>query len=92
MTFGTTQALRVKVAVTDLALFMVTGQVPVPLHAPDQPVNVEPESGFAVNETAAPELNACEQVAGHVIPPGLLTTVPEREPARDTLNVTAPNP
>ena len=89
LTLGTTQALglglglRVKVAVTDVALFMVTAQVPVPLQPPpDQPLNVEPEPGVAVNETAAPDANACEHVLGHEIPAGVLTTEPEPEPAK----------
>jgi hypothetical protein len=32
----------VKVAVTDFAAVIVTVQVPVPEHAPDQPVKVDP--------------------------------------------------
>jgi hypothetical protein len=41
----------VKVAVTDFAAVIVTVQVPVPEHAPDQPVKVDPLSGEAVKVT-----------------------------------------
>ena len=41
-----------KVAVTDLAVSMVTTQIPVPEHPePDQPVKVEPEDAVAVRVT-----------------------------------------
>jgi hypothetical protein len=42
------------VAVTDMFEFMVTVQVPVPEQAPDQPANVEPVFGVAVNVTTVP--------------------------------------
>ena len=41
----------VKVALTDLAAVMVTTQVLVPVHAPLQPVNLEPVAGLAVRVT-----------------------------------------
>jgi hypothetical protein len=45
-----------KVAVTVVAAFTVTTQLPVPVHpAPDQPVNVEPIAGEAVNVTVVPK-------------------------------------
>src|SRR5437763_1319927 len=87
--------LSVKVAVTVVSALVVGAQVPAPVQPPpDQPANVDPEPGVAVNETAAPNLNACEQVPGHEIPLGVLTTEPEPEPTRDTVNVTvaAPKP
>jgi hypothetical protein len=43
--------LRVKLAVTSLIASMVTEQVPVPLQAPLQPVNIESEEGEAVRVT-----------------------------------------
>jgi hypothetical protein len=44
-----------KVAVTPVAPFMVTVQVPVPLQpAPLQPVNFEPDAAFAVSVTRVP--------------------------------------
>jgi hypothetical protein len=47
-------AFAVNVAVTDRAWFTVTWQSPVPEQSPDQPVNVEPESGAAVSVTTVP--------------------------------------
>ena len=43
--------LRVKVAVTALCAVIVTRQLLVPLHAPDQPAKVEPLSATAVRVT-----------------------------------------
>lgn len=43
---------RAKVAVTFLAALMVTEQEPVPVHAPLQPLNNEPEPAAAVSVTA----------------------------------------
>ena len=48
--------LRVKVAVTELAAYIVTEHVPVPEHAPDQPAKVELASGAAVSVTDVPAL------------------------------------
>jgi hypothetical protein len=45
---------KAKVAVTDFAAFMVTVHVAVPVHAPLQPVKVEPAAAVAVSVTAAP--------------------------------------
>jgi hypothetical protein len=46
-----------KVAVTDVAAFIVTEQVPVPEHPPPlQPANVDPPAGAAVSVTDVPEL------------------------------------
>ena len=49
------RAIRVKVAVTDVAASMLTVQVPVPgQEATDQPAKVELTSGAAVNVTTVP--------------------------------------
>jgi hypothetical protein len=46
-----------KVAVTDVAAFMVTEHVPVPEQPPPlQPANVDPPAGDAVSVTAVPLL------------------------------------
>jgi hypothetical protein len=42
------------VAITACAWFIVTWQLPVPEHAPDQPANVEPDAGVAVRVTGVP--------------------------------------
>ena len=42
------------VAVTDCAAFIVTTQLPVPVQAPLQPVNVDPVAGVAVSVTTLP--------------------------------------
>jgi len=46
---------RVNVAVTERAAVMETVHVPVPVHAPLHPVNVEPAVGDAVRTTDWPE-------------------------------------
>ena len=65
-----------KVAVTFIALFIVVTQVPVPLHAPLQPVNVEPPVGVAVNVTISPQLKLLLQLELQLIPAGELVTFP----------------
>jgi hypothetical protein len=58
-----------KEAVTVAFWFMVTVQVPVPVHpAPDHPVKAEPASADAVRVTDVPE--------GKVVPLGLVVTEP----------------
>ena len=74
-----------KVTVTLLALFMVTTHEPLPVHDPDQPVNVEPAAGAADKVTVVPEVMLAEQVAPQEIPPPV--TVPLPEPALVTVRV-----
>src|SRR5262245_15021462 len=76
-----------KVAVTELAAFIVTVHVPVPVHAPLQPVNVAPAAGVAVSVTAVPLLKAAEHVVPQLMPAGALVTVPGPAPARLTARV-----
>lgn len=51
-----------KLADTDCGEFIVTVQVPFPLHAPDQPVNILPGSGVATNVTLVFGKKKFEQV------------------------------
>jgi len=47
-------ALVLNVAVADFAALRATVHVPVPVHAPDQPVNVDPAAGVTVRVTVVP--------------------------------------
>src|SRR5206468_7160643 len=70
------------VAVTEVAAFSVTIQVPVPEQPPPlQPEKVEPAVGVAVKVTAVPLANGAEHVAPQAMPDGLLVTVPAAAPA-----------
>ncbi len=70
-----------KVAVAALALVIVTEQTPVPAHAPPQPVRVPP---LAVSVTLEPLGKLAEHVpAEHVMPAGVLVTVPGPETVTD---------
>src|SRR5213592_4212631 len=76
------------VAVTEVAAFTVTMQVPVPEQRPPlRPVKVELASGVAVKVTAVPLANGAEHVAPQAIPAGLLATVPAPAPALVTVSV-----
>jgi hypothetical protein len=74
-----------KVAVTDLAADIVTVQVPVPVQAPDQPVNMEPVAGAAVSVTLVPGAYTAPHAVPQLIPPTLEVTVPLPAPALATL-------
>src|SRR5438093_1527365 len=75
------------VAVTEVAAFTVTMQVPEPEQPPPplQPVKVEPASGVAVKVTAVPTVNEAEQAVPQEIPEGALLTVPLPVPVLVTL-------
>jgi len=76
------------VAVTEVAAFTVTVQVPVPEQPPPlQPVKVELAASEAVKETAAPFVNEAEHVAPQEMPAGLLVTVPLPAPVVETVSV-----
>jgi hypothetical protein len=76
------------VAVTAMAALTVTTQVPVPLHAPPQPPNVEPAAAVAVSVNCAPGVTDSEQSDPHEIPAGALVTVPVPRPFLVTVSVT----
>src|SRR5262249_59459539 len=73
-----------KLAVTAWSLSRTTLQAPVPEQAPPQPAKVEFAPAAAVSDTLVPCANDAEQIEPHVIPPGLLVTVPEPVPALET--------
>jgi hypothetical protein len=77
----------VKFALTDFAASMVTLQAPVPLQAPPQPANVEPESGATVKLTTVPLSKFAEQLEPQEIPGGELATVPVPVPLFATVRV-----
>jgi hypothetical protein len=76
----------VNVAPTEVAAFMVTLQVDVPLQAPVQPAKVELGAGAAVSVTAVPGAKPAAQVAPQLMPAGLLVTVPVPVPEAVTVN------
>ena len=82
--------LELKFALTDFAASMVTLQAPVPLQAPLQPANVEPESGAAVKLTTVPLAKLAEHVVPQEIPEGVLVTVPVPAPLLATVRVKGP--
>jgi len=75
-----------KLAVTELAEPMVTVQGPFPLHAPDQPVNVDVPPGAAVSVTTVPLAKLKEHVGPQLIPEGDEVTVPSPVPVLATFN------
>ncbi len=77
--------LSVKVAVTDLAVSIVTLQgFAEPLHAPDQPAKTEVAEGVAVSITTVFGLYGSEQSVPQWMPPGLEVIVPVPAPVRET--------
>ena len=63
-------------AVTLLAWVIDNTQLAVPAQAPDQPVNVDPGVGDAVNVTDVPSGYVSEQLPGQLIPVGEDVTDP----------------
>jgi len=68
--------LSLNVAVTEALLVKLNEQAPIPLHAPDHPVNVDPAFGVAVSVTEVPVLNSALHTVPQLMPAGLLVTVP----------------
>ncbi len=77
----TVTVVRLKVALTDCAAFIVTEQAPVPVQALLQPAKADPAGAAGVNVTDVPCVKENVQVPGQLIPAGLLVTVPEPAPA-----------
>jgi hypothetical protein len=78
----------VNVAVTPWVSFIVTEQLPVMLmHAPLQPLNVDPAACVAVSVTTVPDVKAAEHVAPQLMPEGALVIVPAPVPFLVTLSV-----
>jgi hypothetical protein len=68
---------NVNVALTAVAAFMVTLQLPVPEHPPpDQPEKEEPAAGEGLSVTVVPSTNEALHVVPQLIPAGDEVTVP----------------
>src|SRR5580693_1752950 len=68
--------LPLKAADTLAAAFIVTTQLPVPLHTPPQPLKIAPWAGVAVRVTWVPLKKLELHVAPQAMPEGELVTVP----------------
>lgn len=66
---------------TDRICVIVTVQVDVPVHAPDQPVNFEVRAGVAINVTRVLNTNDAPQKRPQFTPAGVDLTVPVPAPA-----------
>jgi hypothetical protein len=64
------------VAVTDSFAVIVTVHEPVPVHAPDQPLKLDPDAGVAERVTEAPLVSDAEQVDPQLIDPPVTVPVP----------------
>src|SRR3989442_5546075 len=77
----------VKVAVTVVVAVRVRVQEAVPVQPPLQPVKAEPAAGVAVSVTSVPVRYVPEQSVPHVIPAGVLVTVPLPAPLLVTVRM-----
>lgn len=73
-------------AVTPVLALRTTEQVPVPVQAPDQPLNFVLAAGAAVSTTVVPGLKVAVHVFGQLIPAGLLVITPFPVPVSLTAN------
>jgi hypothetical protein len=76
VTASTDWVVTVNCAMTAVWEVSVTTHELIPEHAPDQPVNVDPDAGVAVRVTLVPEANFAMQLDPQLIPEGLLLTIP----------------
>jgi hypothetical protein len=73
-------------AVADDAAFKSTVHVDLPLHAPDHPSNLAPDTAVAVSFTEVPLGKSPLHVNPQSIPEGLLVIVPDPVPALCTVS------
>ena len=84
--------IGLKVAMTDCAPLITTVQLLVPVQPPPlHPANAKPLAGTADSVTLVPLLKLAVQLAGQLIPPRLLVTVPEPATLTVSEKVTTPN-
>jgi len=76
----------VNVAPTEVAAFMVTLQVDVPLQAPVQPAKVELAAGVGVSVTAVPAAKLAAHVVPQLMPAGVLAMLPVPVPEGVTVS------
>ena len=68
--------ILVKVAVTCLSVFIVNVHGAVPLQAPLHPLKLKPSLGVVLNATFESLSNYPVHIELHLIPPGMLVTLP----------------
>jgi len=76
-----------KLAVAEFTASMLTVQVAVPLHAPDQPVKIDVPSAVGVRVTIAPVVKLAVQVGPQSIPAGEEVMLPPPAPVLLTVSV-----
>jgi len=76
-----------KVAVTFASALRVIEQLPVPLHDPPQPANVDPLVGVGVNIIDVPAAKVAVQVVPQLIPAGELVIVPIPVPESEVVRL-----
>jgi len=81
---GGAEALNI--AVTAVWFASNTVHVPVPVHAPVHPANIEVAPGLAVSVTDVPTVKLAVHVTPQFMPAGALVTVPAPLPASVTVN------
>src|SRR5262245_5370867 len=80
METGPPTTVVLNVAVTDRAAVIDSVHVPVPVHAPLHPANVEPLAALAVSVTVAPLAKLALHVLPQLMPEGVEVTVPLPDP------------
>jgi hypothetical protein len=78
---------RSKTAVTAAAAVSETVQLPLPVQAPVQALNLDPTAGCGVSVTLVFQSKVALQVVPQSTPPGALSTEPRPVPATPTVSV-----